>query len=43
MSIDELFEDYKIQIEVQAKALKGAIQRETNLIHELSRIAELLK
>ena len=43
MSIDELFEDYKIQIEVQAKALKGAIQRETNLMHELSRIAELLK
>ena len=43
MSIDELFEDYNLTIKVQQKSLKGAIQRETNLMHELSRIAELLK
>ena len=43
MSIDELFEDYNLQIELQKKSLKGAIQREANLMHELSRIAELLK
>ena len=28
---------------IKNKSLKGAIQRETNLMHELSRIAELLK
>ena len=43
MSIDELFEDYNQQIQALEKKMKGAAQREQNLMNELTRISDMLK
>lgn len=43
MSIDELFSDFHLQVKDLNKQLKGASQRENNLLHELTRISNMLK
>ena len=43
LSIEEIFVDYGNQIKAMKQQLKGAAQRETNLMSELNRISDYLR
>lgn len=43
MSIDELFSDFHLKVKDLNQQLKGASQRESNLLQELTRISNMLK